>query len=290
MDQTILFAILSLCALGGASAIILYFIAQKFKVEEDPAIEIIAGMLPGANCGGCGVAGCQALADKIVQTKDINKYKCPVGGNDVLKQIAAFLGQEGIEMEPMIAVVRCSGSKANAPVQVKYEGADSCAFAHYLSAGESGCPYGCLGEGDCVRSCQFDAIYIDSESGLPIIDIVKCLACGACVTACPRSIIELRPKGKKDRRIYVSCVNKEKGAIARKNCTVACIGCSKCVKECAYDAITIQNNLAYIDADKCKLCRKCVTVCPTGSILELNFPPRKEKSDTTGVTSAIETL
>jgi len=278
VNETILFAILTLCILGVASAVILYYIAQKFKVVEDPSIDIINDMLPGANCGGCGVAGCRALAEIIAKTGDIEKYKCPVGGSDVMSKIASFLGKDSVTIDPMIAVVRCNGSRINAPKKVSYEGAESCAFAHYLSAGESGCPYGCLGEGDCVRSCLFDAIIIDTNTGLPVVDSEKCVACGACVKACPRSIIEIRPKGKKDRRIYVCCINEEKGGVAKKNCSVACIGCTKCVKECAYDAITITNNLAYIDPVKCRLCRKCVEVCPTQSILELNFPPRKEKA------------
>lgn len=279
MNQTILFAILTLSILGVASAVILYFIAQKFKVYEDPAIDVVNGMLPGANCGGCGYAGCRALAESIVKTSDLEKFRCPVGGNETMKNIAGYLGLQAAEMEPSVAVIRCSGSRTNAPARVHYEGAASCAFAHSLSAGESGCPYGCLGEGDCVMVCKFDAIVIDKETGLPVVDEEKCTACGACVRSCPRSIIEIRPKGKKSRRIYVSCVNREKGAIARKNCTVACIGCSRCVKECEFDAITIVDNLAYIDSEKCKLCRKCVAVCPTDSILELNFPPRKQKTD-----------
>jgi len=146
-----------------------------------------------------------------------------------------------------------------------------------LFAGESACPNGCIGLADCVNACTFDAISIDDETGLPVVN-TNCVACGACVTACPRDIIELRPKGKKERRIFVSCVNTEKGGPAQKNCKVACIGCGKCVKVCKFDAITIENNLAYIDPIKCKLCRKCVIECPTGAIHELNFPPRKEKA------------
>lgn len=281
MNQTILYAIITLSSLGVVSAVILYFIAQKFKVFEDPCIEDVNNMLPGANCGGCGVAGCRALAEMIVNTGDLSLHKCPVGGNGIMKQIGTYLGLETAEMEPLIAVVRCGGSHVNAPLKIVYEGAESCAFAHYLSAGESGCPSSCLGNSDCVRACQFVAIIMNNTTGLPEVIADKCVACGACEKVCPRSIIEIRPRGKKDRRIYISCANKEKGALAVKNCTVACIGCGKCLKECTFEAITLINNLAYIDADKCKLCRKCVTVCPTGSIIELNFPPRKERSDNT---------
>lgn len=277
MNETLVFAVISLSAIGVISAIILYFVAQKFKVIEDPRIDIVAELLPGANCGGCGLAGCRAFAEELVKTADLSALNCPVGGSDTMKQVAAALGLEAEEKDPMIAVVRCNGSRAHAPQKVKYDSAASCAFAHSLSAGESGCPNGCLGLGDCVVSCKFDAIYIDQETGLPVVSNEKCVACGACVSACPRHIIELRLKGKKDRRIFVSCVNVEKGGPARKNCSVACIGCGKCVKECPYEAITLKNNLAYIDYSKCRLCRKCEPVCPTGAIQELNFPVRKEK-------------
>ena len=145
--------------------------------------------------------------------------------------------------------------------------------------GETGCSYGCLGCGDCVAACQFDAIHMNPETGLPEVDEEKCTACGACAKACPKSIIEIRPQGKKSRRIYVQCVNKDKGAVARKACTVACIGCGKCVKVCPFEAITLENNLAYIDPNKCKSCRKCEEACPQNTIIALNFPPRKPKAD-----------
>ena len=161
-----------------------------------------------------------------------------------------------------------------------YDGAKSCAIAASLYGGETGCSHGCLGCGDCVAACQFDAIHMNPETGLPEVDEEKCTACGACVKACPKAIIELRAKGKKSRRVYVSCVNKDKGAVARKACTVSCIGCGKCVKTCPFEAITLENNLAYIDYNKCKSCRKCVEVCPQHTIIELNFPPRKPKEET----------
>jgi Na+-translocating ferredoxin:NAD+ oxidoreductase RNF subunit RnfB len=194
---------------------------------------------------------------------------------------ASILGREAVEQAPRVAVVRCNGTPEFRTRLNIYNGAPTCAIVHSLYMGEGGCPHGCLGEGDCVRSCDFDAIHMDPATRLPVVVDDKCTACGACVDACPRDIIELRKKNKKDRKIYVSCINEEKGAVAKKNCSVACIGCSKCFKICPHDAITMENNLAFIDSEKCKLCRKCVAECPTQAILELNFPPpRKPKSET----------
>ncbi|MCK4829201.1 4Fe-4S binding protein, partial [bacterium] len=156
-----------------------------------------------------------------------------------------------------------------------YDGPGSCAIASSLYSGDTGCSVGCLGLGDCVESCDFDAIHMDPKTGLPVVIDDKCTACGACVEACPRDIIELRKKNKKDRKIFVSCINEEKGGLARKYCSVACIGCSKCFKVCEYEAITMSKYLAFIDSEKCKLCRKCAPECPTNAILEINFPPKK---------------
>ncbi len=279
MNEITLISIVSLAALGGIAAIILYFVAQKFKVIEDPRIDEVAEKLPGANCGGCGYAGCRAFAEEIVRKGSLDGMNCPPGGNEVMKDIADVLGLESTDQDPTIAVVRCSGSKQHAPAKVHFEGQTSCAFAHQLFSGESGCPNGCLGYGDCVASCDFDAIYMDDQTGLPVVKD-NCVSCGACVKACPRNIIELRKRGKKDRRIFVSCINTEKGGVAKKNCEVACIGCGKCVKECKFDAIHFENNLAYIDPNKCTLCRKCAPVCPTNAIHELNFTPRKKRPET----------
>lgn len=279
INQITVVSVVSLGAIGSLAAVILYFVAQRFKVIEDPRIDQVADKLPGANCGGCGLAGCRALAEAIVKAESLEGISCPPGGDDIMKEIAALLGLEATAQDPMIAVLRCNGSREHAPPKVAYEGVMTCAFAHSLFAGEGGCPFGCLGCGDCVEACQFDAMYMDRDTGLPVILDDKCVACGACVKVCPRTIIEMRKKGKKDRRIYVSCINREKGGVAKKNCAVACIGCGKCVKECKFDAITLQNNLAYIDFNKCTLCRKCPPVCPTNAITELNFPPRKPKAE-----------
>jgi Na+-translocating ferredoxin:NAD+ oxidoreductase RNF subunit RnfB len=269
------FTILTLCGVGVLAAAILYFVAQKFKVYEDPRIDEVEGMLPGANCGACGYPGCRGMADGLVGQDDISALYCPVGGAPTMAAVATFLGKAAAEREPQLAVVRCAGTCAVRPKNNRFDGARSCAVEAATYGGETGCVFGCLGSGDCVRVCAFDAIEMNPETGLPEVDSDKCTACGKCVGACPKSIIELRRKGPKERRVFVSCVNKDKGAVARKACGVACIGCGKCMKTCAFEAITLDANLAYIDPQKCKLCRKCVAECPTGAIIELNFPPRK---------------
>ncbi|MGL5789759.1 MAG: Fe-S cluster domain-containing protein [Bacteroidales bacterium] len=273
----ILIAVLLLGAVGAIGAIILFLVAQKFKVYEDPRIGQVEEVLPAANCGGCGFPGCKGFAEACVKADSLEGLLCPVGGADVMGKVAGILGREAVAAAPMIAVVRCNGTCDNRPRLNNYDGATSCAVASSLYGGETGCSFGCHGLGDCVTVCPFDAIHINPETQLPEVDEDKCTACGACVKACPKFIIELRKKGPKSRRVFVSCVNKDKGAIAKKACNVACIGCSKCLKACPFEAITISNNLAYIDYNKCKLCRKCVDVCPTHAIQELNFPPKKKE-------------
>ncbi|HPX06067.1 MAG TPA: Fe-S cluster domain-containing protein [Tenuifilaceae bacterium] len=277
MSSVVLYTVLMLSALGVISAVVLYFVAQKFKVYEDPRIDEVEAVLPGANCGGCGYPGCRGFAEAFVKAEDISTLFCPVGGNDTMGNAAKILGKEAAAVDPMVAVVRCAGTPEHRAKTNAYDGAKSCRIATSLYSGDTGCQFGCLGLGDCVDVCNFDAIYIDEVTGLPVVDQDKCTACGACVKACPKFIIELRKKGPKGKRIFVSCVNKDKGGVAKKSCSVACIGCGKCVKTCPHDAITLENNLAYIDFNKCKLCRKCVEVCPTNAIWEVHFPARKPK-------------
>ncbi len=277
MSDVLIFTIISLSLIGILSALILYVVARKFKVYEDPRIDLVEAELPSANCGGCGFAGCRAFAEALVKADVLNDLYCPVGGNDTMKITAEILGRQASEQAPTVAVVRCNGTPQFRPRTNNYDGAISCAVAHSLYIGETDCPYGCLGCGDCVEACAFDAIHMNAATGLPEVTDEKCTACGACVKACPRDIIELRKKNPKDRKIFVSCINEDKGGVARKYCSVACIACTKCVQVCPFEAITMGNNLAYIDPVKCRLCRKCVPVCPTNSILEINFPPRKDK-------------
>jgi Na+-translocating ferredoxin:NAD+ oxidoreductase subunit B len=277
MSDIIINSIIVVSSMGTAAALILFVVAKKFHVNEDPRIEKVEEELPAANCGGCGFPGCRAFAEALVSSDDISDLNCPVSNTEAMKKIASILGREMGEKEPMVAVVRCNGTPGHRPKTSRYDGASSCTIVSALYTGESGCPYGCLGLGECVDACVFDAIHMNPETMLPEVTDDLCTACNACVVACPRNIIELRKKNKKDRKIFVSCINEEKGGIARKNCSVACIGCGKCVKACAFDAITLENNLAYIDAGKCKLCRKCAPECPTNAILEINFPARKNR-------------
>ena len=271
--EVLLFTILTLCALGVLAAVVLYFVARKFRVEEDPRIDEVEKMLPGANCGGCGFAGCRGMADALVKRDDISALFCPVGGSACMKSVADYLGKAAPEKEPQVATVRCGGTCAKRPRTNEFDGAASCAVASALSVGETGCSFGCLGYGDCVAVCAFDAIRINPETGLPEVDADKCTACGACVKACPKGIIELRKKWPKNRAVYVSCVSKDKGAVVMKACKAGCIGCGKCAKVCPFGAITVENNLAYIDPQKCKLCRKCENECPTGAIRLVGMEP-----------------
>ncbi|MCD7710550.1 MAG: Fe-S cluster domain-containing protein [Porphyromonadaceae bacterium] len=280
---------LSLGVIGAISAIILYLVAQKFKVNEDPRNGQIVAVLPGANCGGCGYPGCGGFAAACVKAKSLDGMLCPVGGAPVMAKIADILGMAPAEVTPKVAVVRCNGTYANRKRTSHYDGAASCAIEASLYCGETGCPYGCLGYGDCESACQFGAIRISRETGLPEVNEDLCTACGACVKACPKGLIELRNKGPKSHRMFVCCVNKDKGAVARKACTAACIGCGKCAKECAFEAITVVNNVAYIDFQKCRLCRKCEAVCPTGAIHSVNFPPRKPVEAAPAETKPVET-
>ena len=266
-----------LSSIGVVAAVVLFVVSKKFYVYEDPLIAEVDEVLPAANCGGCGSPGCKAFAEKLVETDDISELFCPVGGNDVMKQVANILGKEVAEKDPTVAVVRCQGACEVRPKTTEYQGPKSCAISSLIYSGETDCQYGCLGDGDCVQVCKFDAMYMDEDTGLPVIITDKCTSCGACVDACPRHIIEMRPRNKRDLKIFVGCLNEDKGGIARKACQVACIGCSKCEDVCQKDAITMNNNLAYIDPALCTLCRKCVEVCPTDSIIETNFPPKKVK-------------
>ncbi|MBQ9653163.1 MAG: RnfABCDGE type electron transport complex subunit B [Bacteroidales bacterium] len=277
MIKIIIWTIAVVTVLGLVLALVLYLVAERFKVEEDPRIDLVEKAMPGANCGGCGFAGCRAFAESAVKAPNLDSHFCPVGGNDTMKNVAAILGYEVKAKAPEVAVMRCNGTCTARPRVNNYDGYPSCKVKAALYSGDTGCAFGCLGCGDCVAACQFGALSMDPETGLPVVDEEKCTGCGACSKACPKHIIELRPKGPRGMRVFVSCVNKDKGPVAKKACLNACICCGICVKTCTHEAIVMENNIAYIDASKCKLCRECEAMCPTGAIHGVGFPKPLDK-------------
>ena len=234
-----------LCGLAILASVVLYITSQKFSVKNSPEVDAIYELLPHANCGACGKAGCQDFATACAKTTKENfaSLRCPVGGNKVMAKIASIRGFDTTSASRTCAVLRCNGTCQKAPDKIEYTGLRSCRVANMVMSGKSGCPNGCLRFGDCIKVCQFGALSLDRETGIPIIDYTKCTSCGACVKRCPRGLFEIRPI-EDNSQVYVACRNTQKGALARKNCLSACIACGKCAK--LNQEITIENNLAYI--------------------------------------------
>jgi len=183
MSITILYTVITLSVIGISAAVILYFVARKFKVYEDPRIDEVEQSLPGANCGGCGFAGCRAFAEACVKQNELSDLNCPVGGNDTMGDVAGILGLEAIKTDPRVAYIRCNGTCDQRPKTNSFDGATTCAIASSVYSGETDCQYGCLGYGDCYDACDFEAIDLRSDLGVPEIIDDKCVACGACVDA-----------------------------------------------------------------------------------------------------------
>ncbi len=278
MTSLILYNIAILSAVAVVAAVVLYFTAQKFKVEENPLIDEIASMLPQANCGACGSAGCQNFASKCASAsaEDFANLYCPVGGQAVMKKIAERLGYTTEEKERTCAVLHCNGTCQNAPDKVQYIGLKSCRLASRVFVGKTGCPNGCLRMGDCMRNCPFGAIELNKETGIPVVNPDKCTSCGACVRICPRGLFEIRPVGKNGVRVYVACSNKQKGALARKNCKAACIGCMKCTKICP--DVKVEDNLSHIPTSVSaeEYGAQLAANCPTGAII---FTGKKDEQN-----------
>jgi electron transport complex protein RnfB len=267
-------AVLVLGLSGALFGGILALASQKFHVEPDPREDEIAQLLPGANCGACGFPGCSGCAAAIV-AGDASINACPVMDSECAARIAALMGVEsGADTEKKVARVFCQGADDKCPPRYVYDGLRSCKAAHRLAGGGKSCVYGCLGLGSCVDACMFDAIHMGPD-GLPVVDEAKCTSCGLCVAACPRGIIQLVPIS---QQVTVLCTSRARGAEVRKTCKIGCIGCGICVKACPQQAITMEDNLAVIDPEKCDACGICVEKCPTKCIVMRDSVPIVAKS------------
>ena len=258
----ILIAVAIVAGLGLLLGLGLAIASIVMAVPVDQKAEDIRACLPGANCGACGFSGCDGYASALSKGITKNTALCAPGGSEVSKQIAAVAGLEAGEVKPMAAVVLCQGIKSNCGTKMVYQGVESCKMAKQLFGGPKECIYGCIGYGDCVNACPYDAIHICD--GVARVNPLACRACKKCVKTCPNSLIKMMPLH--ETKAAVLCANKDKGAQTRKECKTGCIGCMKCVKNCEAEAIKVENFCAKIDAIKCTGCGKCEEGCPVGAI------------------------
>ena len=252
-------AVLVVSGIGLVCGLLLVIAAKFMYVPTDETVSKVREVLPGANCGACGFAGCDDYA-AAVATGKASTNKCIVGADPVAAAVAEVMGVAAQDVVEMTSVVACRGC-ADSPKKFEYDGLKTCAAAAMFHGGPSACSYGCIGFGDCAAVCQFDAICL--ESGVAVINPKKCTGCGACIKACPKGIITQVPQVENS---MVLCLNKDKGAVTRKTCSNGCIGCMKCEKVCKNDAVHVENNCAVIDYKKCLRCRDCETSCPVGAI------------------------
>jgi len=261
--SAILIAVLILGALGLGFGLLLMIANKVFEIPSDPTRDAVRNALPGANCGGCGFAGCDALADAIA-AGEAPVSACPVGGADCANAIAAILGLEAMpDQVRNVATVVCQGSTDRCRDKFEYHGITDCVAATMINDGHRSCKYACLGLGTCVRACKFDAIHINEKTGIAEVDPEKCTSCGACVRACPKSVLSLQPETVPVRLL---CRAAEEGHLVSDNCKIGCVGCGACKDACQFDAITMENNLPVIDRSKCVGCMMCAEACPNGSM------------------------
>ena len=269
--MTIVFAVLILGVIAIIFGLILAFAAKVFEVEVDPRLPQIQSALAGANCGGCGYPGCAGCAEAILAGK-APVTDCAPAGADGAAKIAAIMGVEAAAGEKKVAHVICNGGE-NCVKNFDYVGTPSCLAATKVAGGPTACQFGCLGFGECVKACAFDAIHIN-DKGVAEVDKEKCTNCGACREACPRHIIVEVPYKQK---VFVNCNNKDKGPQVTKVCANSCIACGMCERTCKKDAIHVVNNVAVIDYDKCVNCKMCAKACPKNAIEPIPTPEEKEK-------------
>jgi len=260
--QSVLIAVAILAVIGAIAALGLAIASKVFAVPVDEKAEQIRECLPGANCGACGYSGCDGYAAALSKGETTDTALCAPGGNDVSKQIGELTGLAAGEVKPMAAVVLCQGHNVNAVQKLEYQGVYSCKMASQIFGGPKECIYGCIGYGDCMEACEFDAISICD--GIARINPILCRACKKCVKTCPKGLIEMMPLH--EVKAAVLCKNHDKGAATRKECSAGCIGCMKCVKACESEAIVIDKFCAKVDYEKCTGCGKCHEVCPVGAI------------------------
>ncbi len=252
----IISAVLVVGGIGLIFGCLLAYASMVFYVKTDERVDRLEAILPGANCGACGFAGCSAYAAAVAEGK-ASVSGCVVGKSAVAQSAASIMGIEADEEAEFVAHVMCSGDKDHAKYKFNYLGVDDCVAMSKLSGGAKVCPNGCLGMGSCVSVCKFDAISV--ENGVAKVDSSKCTGCGACVRKCPKQVIALVPK---NSEVFVNCSNVEKGPVAMKSCDSSCIGCKICEKQCEFGAITVNDNHAIIDYAKCTACGKCAEKCP----------------------------
>ena len=245
-------------------------VVAVFFVPVDETAAALREVLPGANCGGCGFAGCDAYASAMAEDRDMPCNKCPVGGPAVAAKLAAILGVEAGSEDRKVAVVMCNGNKDVSKSLLEYQGPKSCKAAKQLFGGLKECQFGCLGLGDCVDACNYDSIRV--INGVAKVDRDACVACGACAKACPQSLIRISPV---KNMVICHCHSTDKGGVTRKACEVGCIGCKKCESVCKFDSVHVTDNLAFINPDTCKNCGACAKVCPTGAIQNLRLKKKK---------------
>lgn len=236
--------------------------AKFFAVDTDSRIEEITDILPGVNCGGCGYSGCSQYATVIVND-NAKTNLCPVGKNKVANEIAEKLGRKAEEIEEKTAFVKCSGTCNTTEMKYNYDGVMDCFTASKLAGGPKVCNSACIGLGTCKKECKFGAIEV--VNGLAMINPKICTACGKCVDACPKGIIELHKKAK--NRPYIACSSPLFGKNVSGVCTKGCIGCGICAKVCPKEAIELQDCLPAISVDKCINCGLCIEKCPRKVIL-----------------------
>ncbi len=262
----ILIAIGILGGLGLIFGLVLALASKAFYVETDPRLDQLNECLPGANCGGCGYAGCGGYAEAVLKG-EAAIGKCSSGGNECAERMAQIMGVKVEAVARRVALVRCSGTKhfdengvqtAGARLKGTYEGIEDCLAASKVAGrGPLACKFGCLGFGNCVAACKYDALKI--VGGVAKVDQEKCVGCMACAAECPRGLIVPMEYGKD---VIIACASNAKGAVTTRACSAGCIGCGLCVKICPQGAVKVDGNLATIDYEKCVSCGLCATVCP----------------------------